>query len=75
MNQRIMDDMFIEEEIRRVNPELVGGKQSIGVQSDMKTWALKEGHWPHMVYIHMVAAHAAFRGWTQEGFTGMEVIY
>jgi len=75
MNQRIMDDMFIEEEIRRVNPKLVGGKQSIDVQSDMKTWALKEGHWPHMDYIHMVAAHAVVRGWTQEGFTGMEVIY
>ena len=27
-----------------------------------------------MDYVHMVAAHAVARGWTQEGFTGLEII-
>jgi hypothetical protein len=62
-----------EEEINRLEALPVQGEQSIMVQRDMKQWALKEGHWPHMDYIHMVAAHAEARGWTQEGFTGMEI--
>jgi len=27
-----------------------------------------------MDYIHMIAAHGVARGWTQEGFTGMEIV-
>lgn len=64
---------FILDEVARINPEDVQGEQSTGVQKDMKQWALKEGHWPSMDYIHMIAAHAVARGWTQEGFTGLEV--
>ena len=61
------------DEVERIYAENVQGEQSSAVQSDMKQWALKEGHWPDMDYIHMVAAHAEARGWTQEGFTGFEV--
>lgn len=64
---------FILDEVSRINPEDVQGEQSIMVQRDMKQWALKEGHWPSMDYIHMIAAHGVARGWTQEGFTGLEV--
>ncbi len=62
-----------EEEINRLEALPVQGEQSIMVQRDMKQWALKEGHWPHMDYIHMVAAHAEARGWNQKPLTGMEV--
>lgn len=64
---------FILDEVARINPEDVQGEQSTAVQKDMKQWALKESHWPSMDYIHMIAAHAVARGWTQEGFTGLEV--
>jgi len=68
-----MEDIkFMEEEQRRIEPLTMQGEQSSMVQSDMKKWAEKEGHWPMMDYVHMVAAHAVARGWTQEGFTGME---
>lgn len=63
----------VVDEVERIYAENVQGEQSSAVQSDMKQWALKEGHWPDMDYIHMVAAHAEARGWTQKGFTGMEV--
>ena len=65
---------MVESEAERIYAETAQGEQSIAVQSDMKQWALKEGHWPQMDYIHMVAAHADARGWTQEDFTGMEVL-
>ena len=68
-----MEDIkFMEEEQRRIEPLTMQGEQSSMVQSDMKKWAEKEGHWPMMDYVHMAAAHAVARGWTQEGFTGME---
>ena len=62
------------DEIERIYAEPVQGEQFIMVQKDMKQWALKEGHWPSMHYLHMVAAHAVACGWTQEGFTGMEIV-
>ena len=65
---------LIFEEVDRINALPAQGEQSSAVQSDMKQWALKEGHWPMMDYVHMVAAHAVARGWTQEGFDEMEVI-
>lgn len=64
---------LIFEEVDRINAKPAQGEQSSMVQSDMKQWALKEGHWPQMDYVHMVAAHAVARGWTQEGFTGLEI--
>lgn len=69
-----IDSLLIEEEGRKINPYTKQGEQSSMVQSDMKKWAEKEGHWPMMDYVHMVAAHAVARGWTQEGFTGMEIV-
>lgn len=70
----IGDMLMIEEEQNRINAGIAQGEQSIMVQSDMKQWALKEGHWPMMDYVHMVAAHAVARGWTQNGFDEMEII-
>jgi len=64
---------LILEEVYHINALPAQGEQSIMVQSDMKKWAEKEGHWPQMDYVHMIAAHAVARGWTQEGFTGMEM--
>jgi len=65
---------LILEEVDHINALPAQGEQSIMVQSDMKKWAEKEGHWPQMDYVHMIAAHAVARGWTQEGFTGLEII-
>ena len=69
-----IDSILIEEEYRRIDAQTAQGEQSSAVQSDMKKWAEKEGHWPMMDYVHMVAAHAVARGWTQEGFDEMEII-
>jgi len=68
------DLMFIEEEQNRISAGTAQGELSIMVQSDMKKWAEQEGHWPQMDCIHMIAAHGVARGWTQEGFTGMEIV-
>jgi len=63
-----------EEEINRLEALPAQGEQSCMVQSDMKAYAMKEGLWPHMHYGNIIEAHAEARGWTQEGFTGMEII-
>ena len=63
-----------EEEIDRLEALPVQGEQSYMVQVDMKKWAQKEGMWPHSNYNNIISAHADARGWTQEGFTGMEII-
>ena len=63
-----------EEEINRIEASPVQGDQSIMVQSDMKAYALKAGLWPHSHYDNIIGAHADARGWTQEGFTGMELV-
>ena len=64
---------FIFEEVDRINAQPAQGEQSIAVQSDMKKWAEQEGMWPSSVYSNIIIAHAEARGWTQEGFTGMEI--
>jgi len=69
-----MEMDVIQDEISRINSDTAQGEQSTMVQHDMKAWAQTEGHWPQMDYIHMIAAHAVARGWTQEGFTGMEIV-
>ena len=69
----IAEIAFVGDEIRRINADTAQGQQSTMVQHDMKQWALKEGHWPQMDYVHMIAAHGVARGWTQEGFTGLEM--
>jgi hypothetical protein len=64
----------VEVELDRINALPFQGEQSSMVQVDMKKWAQKEGHWTQMNYRDMIAAHAVARGWTQEGFTGMEIV-
>ena len=63
-----------EEEMNRLEALPVQGEQSIMVQVEMKKWAQKAVMWPMSQYTHIVDAHARHRGWTQEGFTGMEII-
>ena len=64
------------DEVARVHADIVQGEQSCMVQSDMGRWAKDNGMWTtiSMHYNHIVDAHADARGWTQEGFTGMETI-
>jgi hypothetical protein len=69
----IGDMLFIEEEQNRINPGIAQGEQSIMVQKDMKQWGVENGMWPNLAYWKIVYDHAVARGWTQEGFTGMEV--
>ena len=72
--QWLADQIFVEEEQRRIEPYTMQGEQSSMVQSDMKKWAEKEGMWPQIDYKAMINAHAIARGWTQEEFTGLEII-
>ena len=69
----IGDMLFIEEEQNRINAGTAQGEQSIIVQLDMKKWAVENDMWPVSQYVNIVDAHAVARGWTQEGFTGMEI--
>jgi len=64
------------DEVARVHAETAQGEQSIMVQSDMKAYGLKTGLWPpyYSPYDSIIGAHADARGWTQEGFTGMEIV-
>ena len=65
---------FIMEEVDRINPMPVQGEQSIMVQRDMKQWGVENGMWPNLAYWKIVYDHAEARGWTQDGFTGLEII-
>ena len=69
-----MDNKFIEAEQRRVDPYAFEGDMQSGVKSDMKRWGLDTGLWPNSNYQDIVIGHAEARGWTQEGFTGMEIV-
>ena len=64
---------LIFEEVDHINAKPVQGEQSIMVQHDMKKWAVAEGWWPATNYQDIVLGHAEARGWTQEGFTGLEI--
>ena len=69
------DEMkFVEDEGFRINALPAQGEQSIAVQLDMKQWGLNQGMWPNEAYWKIVYNHAVARGWTQEGFSGMEII-
>ena len=70
----VMEMDIIQDEISRINADTAQGEQSSVVQVDMKKWAQKEGLWPQINYHRIVESHAEARGWTQEGFTGMEII-
>ena len=69
------DNTFIWDEHARINPTTFQSQHSSMVQSDMKAYALKTGLWPSSDYRRIIRRHAEARGWTQEGFTGMEIIY
>ena len=69
----IGDMLLIEEEQNRINAGTAQGEQSIMVQRDMKKWAEAEGWWPAANYQDIVLGHAEARGWSQEGFTGLEM--
>jgi hypothetical protein len=64
---------MVECEAERIYAQQTQGEQSTMVQHDMKAWAIKVGMWPSAEYKDIVEAHAKARGWTQPGFTGMEV--
>ena len=70
----IKEITFVGDEIRRVYADTAQGEQSTMVQMDMKQWALKEGYWPNEEYGRIMFHYAVARGWTQEGFSGMEII-
>ena len=69
-----LDIQFIEAEQRRIEPYVCEGDLQAEVKSDMGKWAKATGIWGSMHYSHIVEAFAESRGWTQEGFTGMEII-
>ena len=69
-----MDNLFIEDEGRRIDPYVYEGDMQAEVKSDMGRWAKATGVWGNMHYSHIVEAFAEARGWTQEGFDEMEVI-
>jgi len=64
---------FIEAEHRRIEPWTCEGDMQAEVKSDMGKWAKSTGVWGTMHYSHIVESFAEARGWTQEGFTGMEI--
>lgn len=66
------DIKFIEDEQRRINAWKQEGDMEAEVKSDMGKWAKATGVWGSMHYSHIVEDFAEARGWTQEGFTGME---
>ena len=74
MNITLDEMKFVEDEEFRINALPVQGEQSIAVQLDMKQWALKQGYWPNEEYGRIMFHYAGARGWTQEGFSGMEII-
>ena len=65
---------FIFEEVDRINAQPVQGDQSIMVQHDMKQWAVDNDMWPSSEYGIIVFEHAKARGWTQDNFTGLEIV-
>ncbi len=73
MNKNFVDDMLIEEEIRRVDPESVPGELPTMIERDMKIWALKKGL-VNEPYNDMIVLYAIDRGWLQGNFSGMEIL-
>lgn len=73
MSQRAGDKKFIEAEQRRIEPYAFEADQQYQVKQDVKAWAVENDHRPETIYSNMIALHAFDRGWTQEGFTGLEM--
>ena len=74
LSKREGDNRFIEAEQRRIEPYVCEGDMQAEVKSDMGKWAKATGIWGSMHYSHIVDAYAEARGWTQEGFTGLEIV-
>lgn len=74
LSNREMDNKFIEAEQRRIEPYLYEGDLQVEVKSDMGRWAKSTGVWGQMHYRDIVLLNAEQRGWTQKGFTGLEII-
>ena len=72
--QWVADMIFVEEEQRRIEPYVCEGDMQAEVKSDMGKWAKATGIWGSMHYSHIVDAYAEARGWTQEDFTGLEIV-
>ena len=72
--QWVADMIFVEEEQRRIEPYVCESDMQAEVKSDMGKWAKATGIWGSMHYSHIVDAYAEARGWTQEGFTGLEIV-
>jgi hypothetical protein len=64
---------FIEGEQRRIEPYAFEGDLQYQLKQDVKAWAVKEGLWPRINRFRIAEAYAEEKGWTQEGFTGMEI--
>jgi len=74
LSEREMNIKFIEAEQRRIEPYVCEGDMQAEVKSDMGRWAKATGVWGQMHYRDIVLLNAEQRGWTQEGFTGMEIV-
>jgi hypothetical protein len=66
-----MDTQMLSEMARINDVENVQGELSRMVECDMKAWALKDVENVQGELLNICYAKA--RGWTQDGFTGMEV--
>lgn len=74
MELTLEENEFIWAEIDKINNAVsFQGPLSVAVQRDMGEWAKANGWWGSSHYQDIVLAHAEARGWTQEGFTGMEI--
>jgi len=74
LSNREMDNKFIEAEQRRIEPYDFEGDLQYQIKQDVKAWAVKEGLWPQINRFRILEEYAETRGWTQEGFTGMEIV-
>ena len=73
MNKNLINDMLIQEELRRVHPIAVHGDLPDMIQEDLRQWALKNDHQLDDSDNGVSVLHAIDRGWLQANFTGMEI--
>lgn len=70
-----MEDIkFMEEESRRIDPEVVEGDFQAQLKRDMKAHNVELGTWGTHHYSVCVELFASDMGWLQEGFTGLEIV-
>jgi len=67
------DAKMVWDESNKVNAGTAQGQQSLMVEMDMLAWKANNP-WPKGTTLKdIIHAYAESRGWTQEGFTGMEI--